>query len=172
MRPYKRVNVPGSSFRYCLAVLSKSATFIFATPEQAEREAEQALAHVQVYLSTQRIHEEERRHCKDDYEHSMARLRMKWDRHNLVILKENLWEHVNAGPPIGPAVKVMTTACKLTIEELDLAYRRAPRLKDERDEVEFDDPIMPEPAKVDYDGLVDNDKAAKAVDVKDKDILT
>jgi hypothetical protein len=170
MKAYVRKNVPGSSFRYCLAVLSKSATDVFKNPAEAEREAEQAFSHVQVYLNTKRVPEELRKNNKDDYEHSMSRLRMKWDRCNLIILKENIYEHINAAPPIGPAIKVLHQAVKWTIEQLDIAYSKAPKLKDERDEIEFEDPVIPEAPKVDYTSLAADTQDADGV--KAEDLLT
>jgi|HubBroStandDraft_1064217.scaffolds.fasta_scaffold770992_1 hypothetical protein len=148
--------VPPSSFHVDLRVLATAANVVFSRPAEAERASEDAYQKVTTHLPKR--HKEET-DTSDAKAHQFARLRMKFDRQNLKILRENLYPHASSPPPIGSAILTLVRTTDLVIKELDEAYRLAPPLDDER-EHELPDVMIPEalddatPKDVDYGSLI------------------
>jgi hypothetical protein len=139
-------------------VLATAANVVFLTPKEAERASEDAYQKVTAMLPERRREEID---TSDTRAHRFARLRMKFDRQNLKILRENIYHQVSAAPPVGPAVLTLVRTIDLVIMDLDDAYRLAPPLDDERDqelpEVDVPDAADKEgsvPRVVDYSSMI------------------
>jgi hypothetical protein len=148
--------VPPSTFNGFLRILATAANVAFATPKEAERAAEDAYQKVTGGLP-ERHHEET--DDSNEKSHKFARLRMKFDRSNLKLLRESLYPQTSSPAPIGPAVLTLVRTTDMVIKELDAAYRLAPRLDDERSnelpsvEIPDSSPNL-EPGSVDYDSML------------------
>jgi hypothetical protein len=148
--------VPPSSFHIDLRVLAAAANVVFSTPAEAERASDDAYQKVTTHLPKRHREETD---TSDPKALRFARLRMKFDRQNLKILRENLYPYTSSAAPVGPAVLTLVRTTDLVIRDLDAAYRLAPPLDDERDhelpEVNIPEPPDgPLPVAVDYDEIL------------------
>jgi hypothetical protein len=158
-------NVPDSSFQPYLLILANAALAAVKSPEDSERICEDAYQRVTGHLPKRPKEEIDLSRGKKT--HDYTRLRFKFARMNLKLLRRELWSFSGGAPPLGPALMMIVRTIDLVLQELSEAYAAAPPLDDEKasearalPEIDVDVPDAANadddelPRKVDYTELI------------------